>query len=163
MAGIFNPNNRFLRGAEAARVIAALPRAGVGLPAPAGVPGLGLRPAVAPLQEAKNKLDAAGNDKGARKEALRDAARILSGQVYPVNVVDLAKNIQESIDYPNFQIDEKYEEMKRLIAAEQEGARRRGKKSRKPRKGRASRGSRKHRRTSRRKMRGGCWGGSGCS
>jgi hypothetical protein len=130
MAGPFQ--GRVLPPGQAMGALAGLPRA------PPGVPplGLGARPApLPPLQQAKNILDAAGNDKGRRKEALRDASMIMTREVYPVNVVDLAKQIQESIDYVNFSIDEKYEEMKNLIAAEQQGARRRrGKKSRKPRK-----------------------------
>jgi hypothetical protein len=107
-----------------------LPRAG--LPAPAGVPPLGLAARAAPLQRAKSILDAAGNDKGARKEALRDAAAIMSGEQIPVNVVDLAKEVDQTIDNVNFLIDEKYEEMKRLIDVELRGGRRRSKKSRKP-------------------------------
>ncbi len=56
----------------------------------------------------------------------------MSGEQIPVNVVDLAKEVDQTIDNVNFLIDEKYEEMKRLIDVELRGGRRRSKKSRKP-------------------------------
>lgn len=83
------------------------------------------------------------------------------------NLMDIANEISEKLgnDDPADQgvVNQLYSKLQGRIPQPAQGGRRRGKKSARKARTRKGRASRKHRRMTRRKMRGGCWGGSGCS
>ena len=142
--------------AHALARINALPRAPMPmLPAPAGVPGLGIARARAgpvddpelavfnpeqALRNSKQKIYAAENpqDPEKKKEALRAVVpTLLVAPGVPPNIVDLAKTIENNIDNDNYDPENDFIMIRDWFKS-QEGARRRrrGKKTRKTKKSR---------------------------
>ncbi len=143
---------------------------GVGLPAPNGVPGLGLRNlAPAPAREANRDdhieiLNQVAADPGVtpekKKDALVSVAHTIVTNRAPAGVVNEARRLKEKYSARNFVLDgntqgeleNDYSDFQGQLANAEGGRRRRGKKSRKPkRKTRSSRASRKAKRYTRRR------------